>query len=1219
MSCWPLQTVDSIDSWCIRIADVARACDLADLALRCTVALATLLPDQQAEMVWNTPAGPQLLAGDAPALTLPNPDQLGVLAGGLSVVDQSAALFYQPLCGAGALWGWLTVQPLPLYEGQQQALKMLAAVAAPTLALLVGQTMHRDQDRRRAVIDAVHRLRGLLALDRVLAELQRIVLQHIAAPTFFVVLRDTPGDWLEIVSFAEEGRQRPVRQFWRQEAGLTGEVLRTRQLIRTDDYVSECQQRGVVGVSLDGVEKVCAWMGAPLLAHDQPVGVVCVFHSTPEPRYSALDAALLALIADEAAGAIQNARLYARVERQAHELAALNRIGRTITSTLDPEQVPQLIMQQVHELLEVEEGSLLLLDPQSGDLVFSYASGPTGSRLIGRRLPPRTGIAGFVASSGRSEIVNDIRSDGRFYTGTDKDTGFVTRSLLAVPLRDITGVQGVIEVLNKRDNAPFTADDRQLLEAVADQAVIALENARRFAQVDQALARRALELDRTNNQLREILQLGNTLRVERRFDELLRQIVQAVSQSTGFRTAEIALVQRARTAEPYLQRMVMAGPVEAEMRRLGTVRAPLDRLEALLRPEFQRGPATYLVDHRYDDFVQLWGGIANLYIPDLVPAPHGGWHPLDALFSVMRNAQGEVIGLLCVNEPESGLLPSPEQVQILEIFANQAALAIENARLYNEQQHHLLRMMALNGLGIATLNATLQSVEQIVALTTSGMAEMTGAAAAAALLRSADALDLIDASLAAPLQPVDVTLPDPVATDPPLLDRLARNAMASGRMVVEAAAADAVTWLAIPLRAARQIVGAICLGYYDGVPPPADLETLTLFATQAAVAVESIRLFNAVRQGRDQLESIMASTREGMLLVDEQQSIVVANRAFHELASIADTSEAAGAALVDPAARPRLDALLARWQAVADYPAEELQQLHSGLAAVAQGVAPLARGELNRRSGGVQVLEWTVLQVAGQPPTTPAAARATGLPLLVIVRDITAAKEAERLRQDLTNMIVHDLRSPLASIMASMDMLSRGVAGTITAGQQNVLNIAHNSARYLLDMVGMLLDISRLESGQMPLERVPTAVDTLVAQAVEHISLVAHDRQVMIEVTPPEASLAVNADRDLIVRVLQNLLDNAIKYSGDRRRVVVQALPRDGVVAFVVRDFGPGIAARDQEKIFRRFSQVGHQRRNGSGLGLTFCKLVVEAHGGQIWVESTLGAGSTFTFTLPFG
>ena len=233
------------------------------------------------------------------------------------------------------------------------------------------------------------------------------------------------------------------------------------------------------------------------------------------------------------------------------------------------------------------------------------------------------------------------------------------------------------------------------------------------------------------------------------------------------------------------------------------------------------------------------------------------------------------------------------------------------------------------------------------------------------------------------------------------------------------------------------------------------------------------------------------------------------------------------------------------------------------------------------------------------------------------MRDISAAKEAERLRSDLTNMMVHDLRSPLASIVSSIDLIFRGITGAVTLQQRDVLAIAHLSTQKLLNMINLLLDISRLEGGRMPIEQAPLTVRELSDTALTAMHVLAESRGVTLEPELAEAA-EVFADRELVLRVLQNLLDNALKFSPKGSRVRLSAsMDGGGMVRFVVRDTGSGIRDSDLEQIFAKFGQSGNRRNSGSGLGLTFCKLVVETHGGRIWVESELGLGSSFFFTLP--
>lgn len=1188
-------------TWLLLVAEVAQATSRDELERRCLRALAQIVPGAEATLRWAEQGASELVDGD------------------------SGQLACIPLRAAGALCGWIELRPGVLSPEQEQALAMLAAVAGPTKRALAAAAPSPETALRQALAADLARLSRSLHLDTLLEQTSAAVTRVCEAAGVCVVLRYKNSDWLELASIAWQGHYHRPSSYWSGDAGLSSLVMASGEPLYVTDYDAECERRKLQPIFDGELSPTKAWFGAPLRQGKTTIGVLSMSLPDEGSSFTPLQRELFLTIAQEAGPLISNALRFRQAERQAHQLAALNQIVRTINSSLDPEQVPALIIEQAHKLGEAEEGTLLLLDEQSGELVFTYASGPAGQQLLGTRLPPGKGIAGFVVTSAQSQIVNDTATDGRFYRDVDGGTGFTTRSLVAVPLRGIDGIKGVIEVVNRRDNAPFTDEDRILLEAVADQAVIALENARRFARIDQALARRAQELDRTNDQLRKILRVSHALRAERRLDDMLRQIADAVVESAGFRSAVIALVQRERTAEPYLRRVVAAGPAAAALDRLRNTRASIAGLQAILRPEYRRGSLTYLIDHHQDDYAKLWGG------PDLIGAAGseqgdrpGAWHRGDVLFSLLRDSRGELLGTLRVLDPEDGMHPSHEQVQILEIFANQAAVAIESVRLYSEQQHSLQSMMALNGLGMA-INSTLRSPDQIYQLTASGMVEMTEARWAVVLLcdESGDRLTVGFHSETAPHDRE--------------IERLANDAIAGRRPATELRGSAHEARIAIPLRATRRVLGAICVGYDEGLPPPADLETLSLFANQAAVAVESVELLSAVRQGRDRLASIMASTHEGLLLLNHTGQVVVANKAFHSLSGAEEWASPAPT----PEALAGLDAtaLLARWQGAADFAATELEQLTRGLESVASGTATNAAGELNASGAGPRCLFWSVLRATGEGPIGDDASDGRW-PVLLTLRDVSAEKETERLRQDLSSMIVHDLRSPLTSIMTSIDMFFRGVTGEVSSMQREILTIAYASTQHLLNMVNLLLDISRLEGGRMPLDRVPLAVGPLVQRALARMAIIAQNGNISVEPQIDDENRLIYADGELVLRVLQNLVDNALKFSPKGGRVTLEVVEHSlegpaspqrvaaagqtsvsvdarRLVRFAVHDQGVGIRPQDIEKIFQKFGQAGDRRNSGSGLGLTFCKLVVEAHGGRIWVESTPGMGSSFFFTLP--
>ena len=1149
------------------VAELAFAADLADLSARATLALRAILPAHSAQLRWGDDVSPD--------------------------ASPEHALGRYPLRAAGQLLGWIELRPGDWSAEQEQWLSLLAAVVSPmALALRRLEPPPAIEQRRAKLLVAINRLRRASAPAALLHDLSGVIKAAFPFQDLFWMLR-YDGDWMGMAyaSLQPPAGQPPV--YWKASVGLSGAVLRSGTPIYTDDYNAECVRRGIPPLIDERLGFPYAWYSAPLRDEGVPQGALITFSSVPHLRLSADDRELLAWLVDEVAPTVIGAQRYARAAEEASQRAALNLIARQINRSLNPDDVPNLIVERAPGLLNAEEASLLLLDAATGELEFRYAAGPAGHRLLGQRLPAGEGVAGFVASSGEPSIVNDTSADGRFYSKLDGASGFQTRSIVAVPLRGLDGVKGVIEVLNRRDNAPFTERDCVLLEALADHATIALENARQFASKERALARRAQELDRSNDRLVKILRASNAMRAERPIDDILGRLADVVVESSGFHHVMIALVHRERTPEPYLQVVARVGspPPSPDAARMALV-----ELEALLRPERRLGSLAYLIERRSGDYARLWGSSVTA-AEGLV----GSWRADDALFCLLRDSRGEISGLIGVDQPHDGSRPSAEQVQILEILANQAAAAIENAHLYARQQQNLSRMMALNGLGRA-LSTTLRSPRQIYELTASGMLEMSGARWAAVFLD--DATSSAAPTLAIGTHPADTQT----------AAQLARNAIAARRPLSLHPAHTGEALLGIPLLGSSRCLGAICVGYGESLPDAGDVESLILFASQAASAVESLSLLSEIQLGRDQLASIMDSTREGMLLVGQAGRVEVANGAFLLLANAEAWPEqpATPAALATMA----LSDLLERWQATVNFSPVELDLLHGAVAGVANGSANFMLGQLNGAAPGARALEWSLLR-APREGSAASADDPVSWPILLTVRDISAAKEAERLRSDLTNMMVHDLRSPLASIVSSIDLIFRGITGAVTLQQRDVLAIAHLSTQKLLNMINLLLDISRLEGGRMPIEQAPLTVRELSDTALTAMHVLAESRGVTLEPELAEAA-EVFADRELVLRVLQNLLDNALKFSPKGSRVRLSAsMDGGGMVRFVVRDTGSGIRDSDLEQIFAKFGQSGNRRNSGSGLGLTFCKLVVETHGGRIWVESELGLGSSFFFTLP--
>jgi|GEM_PF-2261450 len=226
----------------------------------------------------------------------------------------------------------------------------------------------------------------------------------------------------------------------------------------------------------------------------------------------------------------------------------------------------------------------------------------------------------------------------------------------------------------------------------------------------------------------------------------------------------------------------------------------------------------------------------------------------------------------------------------------------------------------------------------------------------------------------------------------------------------------------------------------------------------------------------------------------------------------------------------------------------------------------------------------------------------------------------QKIKEDLTNMIVHDMKNPLTAIMGYLKLLQKELQGVASEAQTQMLDTAHRASQRLLDMTMNLLDISRMEEDKMPLKREPVALRELAGAVIRPFAPEIEEAALHLAVEIPDDLAPLPADRDVLRRILTNLLSNAIKHTGAEGHITLRAAEHGSEVWLSVQDDGEGIPAEALPHLFQKFSQVENQqlgRKTDTGLGLAFCKLAVEAHGGRIWVESTPGAGSTFTCSLP--
>ena len=228
-------------------------------------------------------------------------------------------------------------------------------------------------------------------------------------------------------------------------------------------------------------------------------------------------------------------------------------------------------------------------------------------------------------------------------------------------------------------------------------------------------------------------------------------------------------------------------------------------------------------------------------------------------------------------------------------------------------------------------------------------------------------------------------------------------------------------------------------------------------------------------------------------------------------------------------------------------------------------------------------------------------------------------RRLEDLRDNLVHMVVHDMRSPLMSLITNLEFLKQDLAGHIGSQSNEDINAALAGGRRLNHMADDLLDVSRLEANQMPLKRVECDLAHVVRDALETVRDMEPERQLLLEGPGP---VPVVVDQKIISRVVANLVSNGIKHTPSDHPLRISVSALEGIARVDVQDEGPGVPPEFRDRIFDKFGMVqahAEQKYHSTGLGLAFCKLAVEAHGGGIGVDSDEGKGSSFWFTLPAG
>jgi two-component system, NtrC family, sensor kinase len=886
----------------------------------------------------------------------------------------------------------------------------------------------------------------------------------------------------EVFQAVAHGGPPEFREFWQQNVirrgrgSATGRAALERRTVHIVDVLADPEYELRESQRLGGYRSVLA---VPMLRQDDLIGLFTMAR-TEVRAFTDRQIDLVTTFADQAVIAIENVRLFNETKEALEQQTATAEILRVISSSpTDLGPVMEAVAENAAGVCGATYASIFRLEGEHLRLVARHGSPRIGYLAIGDTIPvSRDTIAGRVVRDRRTIHVEDIAAAEQEFPITvsrSRQAGASTRTVLATPLLREGTPLGVIFINRGPEVHPFSATQIALLETFANQAVIAIENVRLFQ-----------ELEARNRDLSESLEqqtaTGKILRAisgsltdaqpvfEAIVDSVLRLCDGLFSAVYRVEGSLAWLVAYRNVPERLAGQSFRIGPGEPESL---TARTVLDLAVVHVR------------DSEVDELARLVGYRSIAEVPML--------------------RQRQVVGVISVARSGPGVTPRPfsdREIALLQTFADQAVIAIENVRLFTELEARTAELT--------------RSVDQLTALGEIGQAVSS-------------TLDL------------DTVL-DTIVT------RAVQLSGANGGVIYEYDEATQTFQLRASHRTEAEVVDAL-----RAVP----IQLGEGATGQAALRQVPVEVADILEDRQNQFERV--------------RSILI-----------------------------RLG-----YRSVLSIPLLHEERILGALT-------------VSRREPGNSSPETVTLL---QTFATQSALAIQNARLFREIADKSRQLEAaSRHKSEFLANMSHELRTPLNAIIGFSEVLGERMFGEVNEKQAEYLQDILASGRHLLSLINDILDLSKVEAGRLELEldrfHLPTALDN----ALTFVRDRATRHGITLTQAVDERLGDIVADERKVKQILLNLLSNAVKFTPEGGRVGLTATAAEGIITIAVSDTGIGIAPEDQAAVFEEFRQVGRddaRKQEGTGLGLTLAKKFVELHGGRIWVQSQVGQGSTFSFTLP--